>query len=708
MQEAIQQLSKTLSLRESQVKNVLKLQSEGDTIPFIARYRKEMTGSLDEVAIQSIIDGKAQLDKLEDRRAKILASIEEQGKLSDDLREKIASATDINTLEDLYLPYKSKRKTRADKARDLGLEGLAKIIMSQADNDLKSRVKQFVKGEVKSDEDALQGARDIIAEWINENEWTRQQVRREFGFTATIQSKLIKSKKEEAVKYENYFDWSEALKKCPSHRYLAMTRGEKEGFLRVSVSIDEDNILEKLKGRWVKSYNHCSQEVEAALKDAYKRLIAPSVENEFRSAQKEKADSDAIKVFATNLKQLLLQPPVGEKRTLAIDPGFRTGCKVVCLDETGKLLHNETIYPHPPQKEWSQAIKKLAQLVQIYNVEVIAIGNGTAGRETENLVKKVGFDRKVLVYVVDESGASIYSASSVGREEFPQHDVTVRGAVSIGRRLMDPLAELVKIDPKSIGVGQYQHDVDQGMLKQSLERVVESVVNSVGVNLNTASKYLLQNVSGVGPSLAESIVAYRDENGKISSRAELKKVPKLGPKAFEQCAAFLRIDDAKNPLDNSAVHPESYKVVDAICKQQKLELKALINNDEVLDGLNLEQFVTESIGLPTLKDIVAELKKPGRDPRQYLGVLEFDKSIQGIADLKPGMELPGLISNVTNFGAFVDIGIKENGLVHISQLRDEYVSNPADVVSVYDKVRVKVMSVDMDKKRIQLSMKGLN
>lgn len=708
MQEAIQQLSKTLSLRESQVKNVLKLQSEGATIPFIARYRKEMTGSLDEVAIQSIIDGMAQIDKLEDRREKILASIEEQGKLSDELKQKIQAASELSTLEDLYLPYKSKRKTRADKARDLGLEGLAKIIMSQADNDLKSRVKQFVKGGVKSDDEALQGARDIIAEWINENEWTRQQVRREFGYTATIRSKLIKSKKEEALKYENYFDWSEALKKCPSHRYLAMTRGEKEGFLRVSVTIDEDTILEKLKGRWVKSYNHCSQEVETALKDAYKRLIAPSVENEFRSAQKEQADSDAIKVFATNLKQLLLQPPVGEKRTLAIDPGFRTGCKVVCLDETGKLLHNETIYPHPPQKEWSQAIKKLAQFVQIYNVEVIAIGNGTAGRETENLVKKVGFDRKVLVYVVDESGASIYSASSVGREEFPQHDVTVRGAVSIGRRLMDPLAELVKIDPKSIGVGQYQHDVDQGMLKQSLERVVERVVNSVGVNLNTASKYLLQNVSGVGPSLAESIVAYRDENGKISSRAELKKVPKLGPKAFEQCAAFLRIDDANNPLDNSAVHPESYKVVDAICKQQKLELKALINNDEVLDGLNLEQFVTESIGLPTLKDILAELKKPGRDPRQYLGVLEFDKSIQGIADLKPGMQLPGLISNVTNFGAFVDIGIKENGLVHISQLCDEYVSNPADVVSVYDKVRVKVMSVDLDKKRIQLTMKGLN
>ncbi len=700
-----EEVASGLGLKSRQVDVVLSLHSDGATVPFMARYRKEKTDGLDEVEIQKILDLHESIRTFQARKALIIKTIDEQGALSSDLLDKINACQELNELEDLYLPFKPKRKTKAEKARQLGLEGLAKILMSQNDGEPKLSAQKFVKGDVGSLEEAISGAKDIIAEWISEDGWTRKTARVQFEKYAEITSKVVKSKKEEAVKFTQYFDWNESLKKCPSHRFLAMMRGETEGLLRVSVHVDNDKLTERLEQRWMKSWNASSILVKEALHDAYKRLLIPSIENEFRAQQKDKADQDAIKVFANNLRQLLLQPPVGQKRTLAIDPGFRTGCKVVCLSDTGDLLHNETIFPHPPQKERSQAQKKISSLVEQYKIDVIAIGNGTAGRETEQLIKQTKFNRKVLVYVVDESGASIYSASSVGREEFGNYDVTVRGAVSIGRRLMDPLAELVKIDPKSIGVGQYQHDVDQKKLNLSLEREVESVVNSVGVDLNTASKYLLQRISGLGPQLAENIVTYRQEIGAYSDRSQLKKVPRLGAKAFEQCAGFLRIREGKNPLDNSAVHPEAYKLVQNMCKKIKLPLEEAVGNETVWADVDLNEFTTDEIGLPTLKDILQELKKPGRDPRRYLGVLEFDQSIKTINDLREGMELPGLISNVTNFGAFVDIGIKENGLVHISELRDEYVSNPADVVKVYDKVRVKVKSVDLERKRIQLSMR---
>ncbi len=700
-----EEVAKNNGLKPRQVDAVLSLSSEGATVPFMARYRKERTGGLDEVQIQKILDDYDAIKTFQARRELIIKTIDEQGLLGADLLDKINACSDLNELEDVYLPFKPKRKTRAEKARQLGLEGLAKIIMSQHEGDPEKSAQKFVKDKVSSIQEALSGAKDIIAEWINEDGWTRKTARTQFEKYAEITSKLVKSKKEEAVKYTQYFDWNESLKKCPSHRYLAMMRGESEGLLRVSVHVDNAKLMDRLEQRWMKSWNASSMLVKEALHDACKRLLLPSIENELRTIHKDKADADAIKVFANNLRQLLLQPPVGQKRTLAIDPGFRTGCKVVCLSDTGDLLYNGTIFPHPPQKERSQAQKKLSTLVEQYKIDVIAIGNGTAGRETEQLVKHTKFNRKVLVYVVDESGASIYSASSVGREEFGQYDVTVRGAVSIGRRLMDPLAELVKIDPKSIGVGQYQHDVDQKKLNLSLEREVESVVNSVGVDINTASKYLLQRVSGLGPQLADNIVSYRQEIGAYTDRAQLKKVPRLGAKAFEQCAGFLRIREGKNPLDNSAVHPEAYPLVKSMCRKINLPLEDAIGNEDVWKQVNLNDFISEETGLPTLEDILDELKKPGRDPRRYLGVLEFDDSIKTINDLREGMELPGLISNVTNFGAFVDIGIKENGLVHISELRDEYVSNPADVVKVYDKVRVKVKSVDLERKRIQLSMR---
>lgn len=704
----INQIAQDLSIKGEQVQSVVGLLEGGATIPFIARYRKEMTGMLDELQIESIFLAKNKFEELEKRKKYILSVIDEQGKLTSELCSSIESCNELTLLEDIYLPFKSSRKTKADKARALGLEGLAKQLMSQHESQPDLLVHKYIKGNVKNKEEAYAGARDIMAEWIGQNPWTRDQVRKLYKKSAQIKSHLVKAKEAEAEKYQSYFDWSEPLKKCPSHRYLAMTRGEKEGLLRVVLEVDQEALFDVLKGRWVKSFNLSSKQVEMAVEDAFKRLIKPAIETEVRGEVKQKSDTDAIKVFANNLRQLLLQPPVGEKRVLAIDPGFKSGCKVVCLDERGTLLHNETIFPHPPQKQSAAGMSKISGLVQSYKIEVIAIGNGTAGRETEQLIKRIKFDRKVQVYVVDESGASIYSASSVGRAEFPTYDVTVRGAVSIGRRLMDPLSELVKIDPKSIGVGQYQHDVDQKSLAETLSRTVESVVNSVGVNVNTASPYLLRYVSGLGPALADNIVQFRKENGKILSRSELKKVAKLGPKAFEQCAGFLRVKGGNQRLDDSAVHPESYHIVKSICKHEKLELEEAIGNKDVLEAIAIDKYISADIGLPTLIDIVDELKKPGQDPRQYVGLLEFDQSISVISDLKEGMELPGLVTNVTNFGAFVDIGIKENGLVHISELKDDYVSNPADVVKVYDKVRVKVKSLDLERKRIQLSMKGLN
>ena len=697
-----------LNLKENQVRQVLNLHSGGATIPFMARYRKEATGGLDEVQIERVLSGHESFQKLEKRREFILKAILDQGKLTEELREKLESAEDLVVLEDLYLPYKPKRLTRAEKARQLGLEGLAKMLMKQSPLDVGQVAQRFVKGGVSDTDAALQGARDIMAEWISENVWVRRQVRFAFERHTVITSKVVKGKSEEAEKFQNYFDWSEPLKKCPSHRFLAMLRGEEEGYLKLTLRPESGPVLERLGERYVKGAGAVSDQVAQALKDGYKRLLEPSFSNEFRALHKERSDEEAIKVFTNNLSQLLLQPPVGQKRVLAIDPGYRTGCKLVCLDALGELQYNETIYPHAPQKQWTQSLKKLASLVERYKIEAIAIGNGTAGRETERLVKQIKFPHKVNVYVVDESGASIYSASAVGREEFPQYDVTVRGAVSIGRRLMDPLAELVKIDPKSIGVGQYQHDVDQGRLREALDRVVERVVNSVGVDLNTASPYLLQHVSGLGSQLAKNIVEYRKENGAFTGREALKKVPRLGAAAFEQCAGFLRVRDAKNRLDNSAVHPESYAVVDAFARDLNCSVEALVGDEKLVERIDPARYVSEEVGMPTLLDILDELKKPGRDPRQYVGVLEYDTSVKGIEDLKPGMELPGLVTNVTNFGAFVDVGIKENGLVHISELKEGFVSNPADVVSVYQKVRVRVLSVDLDRKRIQLSMKGLS
>ena len=705
MADAGEKISKELNLKINQVNSVLKLSEEGATIPFMARYRKEMTGSLDEVQIDSVLKLRDAIAAFEKRRLFVLDTIKEQGKLTADLEQRILSASSTEVLEDIYLPFKVKKQTRAEKARKKGLEGLAKIIMAQDSMNIEERAKAFVKGEVKDVKSAIAGASDIIAEWVSENSWVRDLVRKSFEH-AVIKSKLVKSKKEEASKYEDYWDWEEPLKRCKSHRYLAMTRGENEGLLKVSLVVQSTRLLDKVKERYNRSKIGLSDVISDAIEDGYKRLIEPSISTEYRQLYKEKSDSEAIKVFAANLKQLLLQPPVGRKRTLAIDPGFRTGCKLVCLSDTGDLLHNETIYPHPPQKQQTQSMKKLSSLVEIYDIEAIAIGNGTAGRETEQLVKRIKFDRKVNVYVVDESGASIYSASSVGREEFPEYDVTVRGAVSIGRRLMDPLAELVKIDAKSIGVGQYQHDVNQKELKYALDRVVESAVNSVGVNLNTASKYLLQYVSGLGPQLADNIVAYRREQGAFLTRKQLKSVPRLGDKAFEQAAGFLRVPDGDDPLDNSAVHPESYKLVKKMVKDLNCDVSELVGQEEMVKTIAPERYLDDATGLPTILDVLDELAKPGRDPRRFVGLLEFDENIRSIEDLKPNMVLPGLITNVTNFGAFVDIGIKQNGLVHISQLADEFVDNPADIVSVYQKVRVKVLTVDLDKGRIQLSMKN--
>ena len=703
-------IAAAMKLQEHRVENTLKLLQGGATIPFISRYRKEATGGMDEVQISEINDRYEKLCELAKRKETIISTIEEQGKMTAELRNRIDNCWDSTELEDIYLPFKPKRKTRAEAARQKGLEPLAIILMMQRENNLMAKAAQFVKGEVKDEEDALKGARDIIAEQVNEDERARNQVRNIFTRQAIITAKVVKGKEkeEDAAKYRDYFDFSEPLKRCTSHRLLAIRRGEAEGILKVTISPEEDEeCTDRLERQFVRGNGECSSQVAEAVKDAYKRLLKPAIETEFSALSKEKADEEAIRVFAENLRQLLLAPPLGQKRVMGIDPGFRTGCKVVCLDAQGTLLHNEAIYPHPPKSEEALAARKIVKLVEQYKIEAIAIGNGTASRETERFVTSQRYDREVQVFVVSEDGASIYSASKTAREEFPDYDVTVRGAVSIGRRLMDPLAELVKIDAKSIGVGQYQHDVDQTKLKESLDRTVESCVNLVGVNLNTASKHLLTYVSGLGPSLAQNIVDYRTENGPFASRKELLKVPRMGAKAFEQCAGFLRIPGADNPLDNSAVHPESYAIVEKMAKDMKCTVADLIKDKELRAKIDIKKYVTDTVGLPTLNDIMKELDKPGRDPRQLIKVFEFDKNVKTIDDLREGMELPGIVTNITNFGCFVDIGIKENGLVHISQLADKFVSDPTTVVSIHQHVRVRVLGIDHERKRVQLTMKGM-
>lgn len=711
MEEFSQMIAAELKLPAHRIANTLKLLQGGATIPFISRYRKEATGGLDEVQIGDIQTRYEKLCELSKRKETVLSTIEEQGKLTPELKARISACWNTTELEDIYLPFKPKRKTRAEAARAKGLEPLALLLMMQKENNLAAKIRNFVKGEVKDEEDALKGARDILAEQISEDERSRNLMRNQFQRQALIQSKVVKGKEAEeaSAKYRDYFDFCEPLKKCSSHRLLALRRGESEGVLKVTIfPEDEDMCNERLQRLFVRANNECAHQVEEALTDAYKRLLKPAIETEFAALSKEKADEEAIRVFAENLRQLLLAPPLGQKRVMGIDPGFRTGCKVVCLDAQGTLLHNETIYPHPPKSEYAQAARKIVKLVEQYKIEAIAIGNGTASHETEQFVTSQRYDREVQVFVVSEDGASIYSASKTAREEFPDYDVTVRGAVSIGRRLMDPLAELVKIDAKSIGVGQYQHDVDQTKLKASLDQTVESCVNLVGVNVNTASKHLLTYVSGLGPTLAQNIVDYRTENGPFESRRQLLKVPRMGAKAYEQCAGFLRIPQAKNPLDNSAVHPESYPIVEQMAKDLNCTVADLIKDKELRSKIDLKKYVTDTVGLPTLTDILQELDKPGRDPRQKIQVFEFDKNVRTLDDLQEGMELPGIVTNITNFGCFVDIGIKENGLVHVSQLADRFVSNPADVVRIHQHVRVKVMSIDHERKRIQLTMKGLN
>lgn len=711
MEEFSQMIAAELKLPAHRIANTLKLLQGGATIPFISRYRKEATGGLDEVQIGDIQTRYEKLCELSKRKETVLSTIEEQGKLTPELKARISACWSATELEDIYLPFKPKRKTRAEAARAKGLEPLALLLMMQKENNLAAKVRNFVKGEVKDEEDALKGARDILAEQISEDERSRNLMRNQFQRQALIQSKVVKGKEAEeaSAKYRDYFDFCELLKKCSSHRLLALRRGESEGVLKVTIfPEDEDMCNKRLQRLFVRANNECAHQVEEALTDAYKRLLKPAIETEFAALSKEKADEEAIRVFAENLRQLLLAPPLGQKRVMGIDPGFRTGCKVVCLDAQGTLLHNEAIYPHPPKSEYAQAARKIVKLVEQYKIEAIAIGNGTASRETEQFVTSQRYDREVQVFVVSEDGASIYSASKTAREEFPDYDVTVRGAVSIGRRLMDPLAELVKIDAKSIGVGQYQHDVDQTKLKASLDQTVESCVNLVGVNVNTASKHLLTYVSGLGPTLAQNIVDYRTENGPFESRRQLLKVPRMGAKAYEQCAGFLRIPQAKNPLDNSAVHPESYPIVEQMAKDLNCTVADLIKDKELRSKIDLKKYVTDTVGLPTLTDILQELDKPGRDPRQKIQVFEFDKNVRTLDDLQEGMELPGIVTNITNFGCFVDIGIKENGLVHVSQLADRFVSNPADVVRIHQHVRVKVISIDHERKRIQLTMKGLN
>lgn len=710
MEQFSQMIADALKLPVHRVENTLKLLQGDATIPFISRYRKEATGGLDEVQISEISSRYEKLLELSKRKETIQSTIESLGKLTDDLRRRIDGCWDATELEDIYLPYKPKRKTRAEAARQKGLEPLAAWLMLQRGNALDAYVKNFVKGEVKNEEDALKGARDIIAEQVNEDEQARNQIRHQFSRQAVISAKVVKGKEtdEAAAKYRDYFDFSEPLKRCSSHRLLAIRRGEAEGILKVNITpSDETECTDQLERRFVRDNNECSRQVCEAVNDAYKRLLKPAIETEFAALSKEKADDEAIRVFAGNLRQLLLAPPLGQKRVLGIDPGFRTGCKVVCLDAQGTLLHNEAIYPHPPKSEYQLAGRKLVKLVEQYRIEAIAIGNGTASRETEQFVTSQRFDREIQVFVVSEDGASIYSASKTARDEFPDYDITVRGAVSIGRRLMDPLAELVKIDAKSIGVGQYQHDVDQTKLKEALDQTVESCVNLVGVNVNTASSHLLTYVSGLGPVLAKNIVDYRTANGPFRSRRELLKVPRMGAKAFEQCAGFLRIPHAENPLDNSAVHPESYPIVERMAADLHCSVSDLIANRELRSRISPEKYVTDTVGLPTLTDILQELEKPGRDPRQKIQVFEFDKNVRTIDDVQEGMELPGIVTNITNFGCFVDLGIKEKGLIHVSQLADRFVSDPTTVVSIHQHVRVRVIGVDRERKRIALTMKGM-
>jgi len=704
-QKVIQLIAQQVGIQYIQVVNTIQLLDEGGTVPFISRYRKERTGSLDEVQIEAVKDAKEKMEELLKRKETILKTIQEQELLTPELKKRIDDCFDPTELEDIYLPYKPKRRTRAMIAREKGLEPLAVIIQKQYESNLQYKAQSFVNDKVESVEEALTGARDIIAEWINENERARGIVRREFERGAFITSKVVKGKEDEGTKFNDYFDWKEPLKKCPSHRLMAMRRGEKEGFLRVSVTPESEEPILRLKRFFINSNNACTDQMELAVADAYKRLLEPSIETEFANLSKEKADEEAIRVFANNLRQLLLAAPLGQKRVLALDPGFRTGCKVVCLDAQGNLLHNETIYPHKPQEEVQQSARKISSLVSSYEIEAIAIGNGTASRETEAFVKKLHYDRELKVFVVSEDGASIYSASKIARDEFPQYDVTVRGAISIGRRLLDPLAELVKIDPKSIGVGQYQHDVDQKKLKNSLDKVVESSVNMVGVNVNTASQHLLTYISGLGPQLAQNIVDYRKENGPFNSRTEIQKVARMGAKAFEQAAGFLRIPDAANPLDNSAVHPESYFVVQKIAKDLKCSIQELISNEALQKQIVWANYVTDKIGLPTLEDIKKELAKPGRDPRSAIKVFEFAPNIYKVEDLQVGMVLPGIVTNITKFGAFVDVGVKQDGLVHVSQMADRFIGDPSEIVKLHEHVHVKVIELDLQRKRIQLSLK---
>lgn len=703
-------ISDLLNINIKYVDNTLELLDSGCTIPFISRYRKERTGGLDEVQITQICELNERMKETAKRKETIIKTISEQGKLTPELEKRINECWEPEVLEDIYMPYKPKRRTRAQMARENGLEPLATIIMLQRDSAPETTARRFINENVKSEEDAIKGALDIIAENVSEDERSRSQLRNAFRRGAIITSKVIKSKADtdEAAKYSDYFDFSEPLKRCSSHRLLAMRRGEKDGILRVSISADDEECVEKLKRLFVRGYGRCSTLVGEAVADSFKRLLKPSIETEFATLSKENADSDAIAVFAENLRQLLLAAPLGQKRVMGIDPGFRTGCKVVCLDEQGNLLHHEAIFPHPPRNEQIEASTQIKEMVKKYGVEAIAIGNGTASRETDRFVKTLGLADSIQVFTVSEDGASVYSASKTAREEFPDKDVTVRGAVSIGRRLMDPLAELVKIDPKSIGVGQYQHDVDQAKLKKSLDLTVESCVNSVGVNLNTASKHLLTYVSGLGPTLAQNIIDYRTANGAFSSRSQLLKVPRLGPSAFEQSAGFLRIPDAKNPLDNTAVHPESYKIVEKMAKDCGCSVAELIKDKDKRKSIRLDRYVSEKVGMPTLTDIMAELEKPGRDPREQLEEFEFDPNVSTPDDLVEGMVLPGIVTNITNFGAFVDIGVHQDGLVHISQLADRYVSDPTQVVKLHQHVMVKVIEVDRRRNRISLSMKAID
>ena len=702
----IQFIKSVVNTADKKIEATLKLLSEDCTIPFISRYRKDTTGNLDEVQIENIAKLSKQFDEIVKRKESVLKTIDEQGQLSPELKTKISNSFDLQEIEDLYLPYKKKKKTRADVARENGLEPLAKIIFSQNNEDVDFISTQYINDTIKNEDEALQGARDIIAEWINENIYIRKNLRRMFQRSGVVATKVVKKKAEDeaAQKFKQYFDWSEPISKAPSHRLLAMLRAENEGFIKLNVDIESEEAIDFIEKEIIKSNNDSTPHLELAIKDSYKRLLEPAISNETLQDAKAKADVKAISVFAENLRQLLLASPLGEKRILAIDPGFRSGCKIVCLDEKGDLLYNETIYPHQPQNETAMAMKKIKSMVNAYNIEAISIGNGTASRETEFFIKKIAFDKPVQVFVVSEAGASIYSASKIARDEFPNYDVTVRGSVSIGRRLSDPLAELVKIDAKSIGVGQYQHDVDQTKLKEELDLTVIKCVNSVGININTASKSLLSYVSGIGEKMAENIVAFRTENGAFEDRKQLKKVPRLGEKAYQQAAAFIRIKDGKNPLDNSAVHPESYKMVEKMAKDLGIKVSEFINNKEKISQINPEKYISTEVGILGIKDILKELEKPGLDPRKSAKVFEFDPNVKTIKDVRSGMILPGIVNNITAFGCFVDIGIKESGLVHISQLKAGFVSDVNEVVKMHQHVQVKVVEVDEDRKRIQLTM----